>query len=508
MNLNFFNFYKRYKWTADDFTAYQDGHSNQLRTSMKGTFVGATLFGMDITPNAGLTLDVAAGISVSPTGYLMVKEVVSQISVTAPTGNPKRSLIVARPKLVLANNITKPTSPFETVALNTTQDCEYKVIEGTESATPDYPAKLADDIILAGIRLAVGQVTVLSTDIDYNIRDYFNKTSGVGQRVFISDDRLRPFKSAYNLLGIKPSQRSTRGPTCFIYPGKGTPSIFPKSSGVFNNADSFLNFISGAITGGDVDSPDFTPTIPTAGNSIVATVCLNTNDTINVLYGTQGTRLQCLNAIQNQIADGSAGSINAAALSYKIAYVVVNSLSGSLMDIEFFDARSLGGGGGSGSGVQVNWVEDSNAPTPGFSNGIRFYDYETALGQILYGSFKVPESYSQGAQIKLKLEIFANTTINAALIQSISTLIRANTDAITSTTNQRTSTNAAQSFGSPANKPIAIELDLTDAAGKINNVAVSSNDTIGIQLTRGSAGGSETSLVTSVLALQSEIKIG
>lgn len=509
LNLNLFNFYKRYKWTAQNFTDFQDAVVTSDRTASKGIIQAAAVEGLDVAPSGGgMAVSIDTGVAIAASGYLLALETADYKAFTAPVSNIKKSLLVIRPKITQVNDITKPTDPFGIVQLNQTQGCEVVIVDGTASATPTYPAKSANDVILCGVRLIAGQTVITTDDIDFSVREIPGQNAEIGQRVFVSDDRLRPYRSAYNLLGIKPAQKIGKGTRSFVYPGKGTPSIYPKDGGgLFTNSDSFLNFITGAITGGDASSSAFTPTIPTLGNSIVATVCLNTNDTINVLYGTQGTRAQCLDAIKNQVTTG-AGSINNAALSYKIAFVVITSIAGSLADIEIFDVRALGGGGSAGSGIAIEWVEDENAPIAGLVNGFRTFDYDADLDQQILGSFKVPEGYSQGAQIKLKLEIFANTTANAALFQTVSTLIRNGTDAITSTTNQRTSSNSAQAFSAPANKPIPIELDLTDASGKINGVTVSANDVISFALLRSSGVSDTFSGTVSVLVKQCEIKIG
>ncbi len=72
------------------------------------------------------------------------------------------------------------------------------------------------------------------------------------------------------------------------------------------------------------------------------------------------------------------------------------------------------------------------------------------------------------------------------LLQSVATLIRVGTDLISSTTNQRTSTNAAVTLsGGTVSIPQALSLDLSDASGQINGVAVSPGDLIIVQFVRG-----------------------
>lgn len=144
---------------------------------------------------------------------------------------------------------------------------------------------------------------------------------------------------------------------------------------------------------------------------------------------------------------------------------------------------AVGAGGGGGSLV---WVEDVDAPTSSVSNSIQSYEFEAGLGQDLYALFKVPASYTAGTQVLLKSTFYSGDSSGTALIQSVATLIRTGTDAVSSTTNQRTSTNSAVTLsGSTTNKPQALSLDLSSSTGTINSVAIAAGDLIKIQLTRG-----------------------
>ena len=71
-------------------------------------------------------------------------------------------------------------------------------------------------------------------------------------------------------------------------------------------------------------------------------------------------------------------------------------------------------------------------------------------------------------------------------MQTVATLIRKGTDAVTSTTNQRTCTNSAVTLSAgTVNVPQELALDLTSSTGQINGVAVSPGDLIIVKLTRG-----------------------
>lgn len=143
---------------------------------------------------------------------------------------------------------------------------------------------------------------------------------------------------------------------------------------------------------------------------------------------------------------------------------------------------TVGGGGGGGT---LYWVEAANSPTSNFVNNILTYDFEATLGQQLYAFMRVPNSYTPGNPISLRETFYSTDTSGNVLFQTVATLIRPGTDLISSTTNQRTSTNSAVTLsGATASKPQSVVFDLTSTTGQINSVAVSAGDLILIQLIR------------------------
>lgn len=148
----------------------------------------------------------------------------------------------------------------------------------------------------------------------------------------------------------------------------------------------------------------------------------------------------------------------------------------------FQSSASSSGGGGGGS---LRWVEAALAPVAEIESNFLVYFYEAAITQYLYAAIKVPQSYS-GSQIKLFMPFYSPDTSNDVLLQTVSTLIRTGLDAISSTTNQRTSTNSAVTLSAGTqNEPQMVTFDLTSSSGQINSVNVSAGDTILVQLTRG-----------------------
>lgn len=349
-----FNFYFRYAWDQNNFNDWQSGMVSLERGAMEGLFEGAVLGGFDLTAVSGMVLQASTGIAVGPTGYLMVMNSANNLIFTPPVSNPRLDLIVVRPLLTNTGFITRPTTPFDSVPLKVLQDCQVIVIQGTEGATPDYPAAGVNDVVIAGIRLtaAMSAFTDPKYDGDFNKREIMGKRSNFQQNFGRYDDRLRPVKNTFNSLAIFPSQLIHPNSRAFSFVNKTMPSIFPKSGGLYNHAQTFLNFLTGAISGGDTTSSAFTPTIPAAGTFINATVGITTNDTIQVAYGVAGTHTQCFDGISNQSLSSSAGGVAILANAKPIAIVTLGSLDGvNINTLEYVDCRGVVGTGSANSGM-------------------------------------------------------------------------------------------------------------------------------------------------------------
>jgi hypothetical protein len=140
------------------------------------------------------------------------------------------------------------------------------------------------------------------------------------------------------------------------------------------------------------------------------------------------------------------------------------------------------GGGGGGS---LKWIEAANAPVMSVENNAEIYAFEAGLDQYLYADVRIPSGYTAGAQVSLKLTYYTSATSNTGLLTALSTLVRTGTDAITSTTNQRTSTNAAVTFSGSANLLRSVTFDLSSSIGEINSVAIAAGDLVRVRVTRG-----------------------
>lgn len=152
------------------------------------------------------------------------------------------------------------------------------------------------------------------------------------------------------------------------------------------------------------------------------------------------------------------------------------------------DAITLGRLGGGGGASGLDWNTDEGAALE-VTNGVKSYSFAPLSdldgAQVNKVFVKVPETYAAGTQIKLYLYIYSESTSGTNLIQTNTYLVRAATDAMDSTTNYHASGNSAVSVSGTSKVPQKITLNLTDASGEINSVAVSASDLLRIELERG-----------------------
>jgi hypothetical protein len=178
--------------------------------------------------------------------------------------------------------------------------------------------------------------------------------------------------------------------------------------------------------------------------------------------------------------DGQASSpANPSAGFYKV-YVKADGRAYML------NSSGIESGLGSGGAATLNWFEDEEAPPLNTANRMQAYFYASAQGSALYAEFVVPTGYAPGTQIIYKGKIYFADVADTILMQTVSTLVRENNDLVSSTTNQRTSTNSAiTATAGNALKTQQISFDLTSSTGTINSVAVAVGDTILVKLIRG-----------------------
>lgn len=141
---------------------------------------------------------------------------------------------------------------------------------------------------------------------------------------------------------------------------------------------------------------------------------------------------------------------------------------------------------------QIAWDEIANSPLQTVDNNMLIHSFESGLAQELYTTLVVPAWYSAGRPISLGILAYSAATANNWLMRAQATLIRSEVDAVTSTTNQRTTTNSAISGSAGiANETQKISLDITSTTGQINSVSVSPLDVIVVRLYRDTDTASE-----------------
>lgn len=161
----------------------------------------------------------------------------------------------------------------------------------------------------------------------------------------------------------------------------------------------------------------------------------------------------------------------------------INTTSNQLK--RYTGSATVGIGGSGGGGGSLQWIEDALAPIPLVENSQQVYSFEPVLGQSLYAAIRVPNGYIAGSQINMRPVWYSADTSGTVLIKTVATLIRAATDAVSSTTNQRTSANTAVTVSAgTVNEPQVPVCDLTSSTGTINSVSVAAGDLILVRLTR------------------------
>lgn len=175
-----FNFYKRYKWRAADFETLQTSIFETIRAVAEGLAKSEIVDGFEFVGSTGMNLEVASGIAFGASGNLLGTTESEIVSLTPPTTNPKWDLVVARPKLTNEEYIVRPTVPFDSVPLEVKHETEVVVISGTESVTPSYPAKQANDVVLFGVKMPGGISSLQTSYLDLLERDRLGKNSDLG----------------------------------------------------------------------------------------------------------------------------------------------------------------------------------------------------------------------------------------------------------------------------------------------------------------------------------------
>lgn len=148
---------------------------------------------------------------------------------------------------------------------------------------------------------------------------------------------------------------------------------------------------------------------------------------------------------------------------------------------------ALGGGGGAGSLI---WEKNGVAsPAAELVDGLRLECFANGDTQEIYALLTVPETYEAGTQLKLLYgSFFCLATTGKVFFKAQTALIRDASTVLGTYANIHTSTNAEVTVAAVANTLKAIgDIDLTDATGLINGVAIAAGDKLRVKLYRDNA---------------------
>lgn len=184
-----YEFYFRYKWSHTDFEGFQDAMVNVVRDAFGAVFGPSLIDGGAVAPSGSTrAVTVQPYIAINDDGYLNVQNDITLATVTAnSSGNPRKDLIVARPKLTNGTMISRPTSPFDSVPLTILQETEVVVIAGTPAGSPAYPSKAAGDVIIAGLAVANGATSFSSGNIDTSVTELISTNANFSTWVVAKD---------------------------------------------------------------------------------------------------------------------------------------------------------------------------------------------------------------------------------------------------------------------------------------------------------------------------------
>lgn len=91
--------------------------------------------------------------------------------IAADPSLPRWDLLVLEYTMTGDTPVPKPSDPITTINLNLHDDFIVKVIAGTPSATPSYPAKGANDLIIAGLRIPANATLGSQITLDLGVRE-------------------------------------------------------------------------------------------------------------------------------------------------------------------------------------------------------------------------------------------------------------------------------------------------------------------------------------------------
>jgi hypothetical protein len=163
----------------------------------------------------------------------------------------------------------------------------------------------------------------------------------------------------------------------------------------------------------------------------------------------------------------------------------------------------VGSGGGGGAGAR--WL-GSAVESEEYSQEVKKFSQGASQTETLY--VKVPSGYVPGRQISCFLGAYSPSSSNEWRFQIVSTLIRQDQDALTSTANQETN-NSGDIVNDQADEFKTFSINLSSSSGAINGFSVSAGDLIKLELTRIAPNdGTEDTADIRFIPSTTEVKFG
>jgi len=277
---------------------------------------------------------------------------------------------------------------------------------------------------------------------------------------------------------------------------------------LINFPASTINFQTGATTGGTIDI-----TLPniTVGQFVRAGFTYLPNGTLKIIFSGAEATVGAL-PDPGTLADASGdfkGYLDlesTAANAFKSAGSATNIIENKVgaNNTVVRVVGNAGGGGTGGGGGGANWVGDA-LETFEFGEKVLKYTQGDSQNETLF--IKVPQGYIPAQQIKMFLAFFSPSTTNNFKMQTTTSLVRKNTDAVSSTTNQNVN-DTGDFTNTVANQFREGTLELTDSIGEINSVAVSPGDLLRVDLERIAPAPTEDSADIRFIPSSTEVNFG
>lgn len=166
-----YTWYSQYIVQPADLTGLQEYIRASIESSLEGLSGASIVSGLRMTNVGGMTLECSEGGALSPAGRLMVLGSPGQVTLGSDPSLPRRSLVILRPTATVVSQIVNPTAPPTLVTFQERFDATLVVIPGTPAASPAYPSKQANDVVIMGLLIPAGASSLSVTNFELGPRE-------------------------------------------------------------------------------------------------------------------------------------------------------------------------------------------------------------------------------------------------------------------------------------------------------------------------------------------------